>query len=108
LRNVLIVAFFMLLAGCASTSPEAERVRVTNNPDVVHQCKFLGNVHASSGWGGLAGSLGEADVETDLRQKTADLKGDTVYIVNASSNRGGARGIGEAYRCGTEATSTPK
>jgi hypothetical protein len=53
---VLVSATCISLFGCVSANPAAQHVRVTNNPEVVKGCEFLGNVKAMSGWAGGAGS----------------------------------------------------
>jgi hypothetical protein len=59
MSTAILVA--ITLSGCASLTKEGRHVRVTNNPDVVRGCKFVGNIKASSGWGGPAGgNLGQA------------------------------------------------
>lgn len=85
----------LVLTGCISTSPAAQKVRITNNPEVVRGCKFLGNVRATSGWGGPAGSgIAAHNTEAALREKTARLKGNVVYVVAS-----GVKATGEAYKC---------
>ncbi len=83
------------LVACITASPAAEKVRMTSNPEVVRGCKFLGNVRATSGWGGSAGT-GIAGHNTDvtLREKTARLGGNVVYVVES-----GIHASGEAYLC---------
>jgi hypothetical protein len=83
------------LTACVSASPAGEKVRTTSNPEVVRGCKFLGNVRATSGWGGPAGT-GIAGHNTDvaLREKTARLGGNVVYVVES-----GIHASGEAYLC---------
>jgi hypothetical protein len=74
-------------------------IRVTNNPLVVTECEFVGNVKGSSGWGGSAGSgLGQDQVQIQMQNQTARLRGDVLFISSIFS-RGTSRGIGEAYRC---------
>src|ERR1041385_3096681 len=84
------------LYSCVSASPEAQKVRVTSNPDVVRNCEFLGNVKAMSGWGGPAGSgIAGHNIEETLKQRTHDLGGNVVFVVGNA----GSKGTGEAYRC---------
>ena len=92
----IIVVLALLAASCVSASPEAQNVRVTNNPDVVRGCEFLGNVKAMSGWGGAAGSgLAAHNIEETLKERTYKLGGNVVYVVGNA----GSKGTGEAYRC---------
>lgn len=97
--SVALALVLFALVGCATASPEAQNVRVTNNPEVVRGCEFLGNVKAMSGWGGSAGSgLAARNIEETLKERTHKLGGNVVYLVaNASS-----KGTGEAYRCVTK------
>lgn len=103
IKHTSVIALVAILAsGCASLSAEGKLVRVTNNPDVVRGCKFVGNVKASSGWGGPAGgNIGEDQVQTKLQNETAEMGGNVLYITSnrAGGYGGSSRGIGEAYQC---------
>jgi hypothetical protein len=94
-RRCLTALAVLPLAACITASPAAEKIRMTSNPEVVRGCKFLGNVRATSGWGGSAGT-GIAGHNTDvaLREKTAKLGGNVVYVVES-----GIHASGEAYFC---------
>jgi Domain of unknown function (DUF4156) len=95
LAAAAIIAAVTLFGGCISTSPAGEKVRTTNNPEVVRGCKFLGNVRATSGWGGPAGTgIAEHNTDVALREKTAKLGGNVVYVVES-----GIHAAGEAYLC---------
>ena len=66
---------------------EAEHVRVTDNPEAVRGCKFLGNVR----------SLGHATRSTlDLQFKTVALGGNTVFTTNTQAGR---EIHGDSYAC---------
>jgi hypothetical protein len=93
-------AFALLfITGCAGLSPEGARVRLTNNPDVVKDCTFIANVKGKSGWGGAAGgSIGEGQVETKMKNQTAKIGGNTLYLISSKSEFA-SWGVGEAYRC---------
>src|SRR5687767_7156878 len=94
-----LAGLFCIGAGCISASPAAEKVRITSNPDVVRGCEFLGNVKATSGWGGAAGTgIGSNNTEVALREKTAKLGGNVVFVVAS-----GVKATGEAYACPTPA-----
>lgn len=98
------VLLVVTVASCVSTTPAGERVRVTSNPDVVRGCKFLGNVKATSGWGGSAGTgLAGSNTEKTLQNKTAQLGGNVVFIVSS-----GIHASGEAYRCEAARTESEK
>ncbi|MGZ5445014.1 MAG: DUF4156 domain-containing protein [Thermoanaerobaculia bacterium] len=96
MKIISVIILAILSSGCVSASPEAQKVRVTSNPDVVKPCEFLGNVKAMSGWGGAAGSgVAASNVEETLKERTHKLGGNVVYVVGNE----GSRGSGEAYRC---------
>ncbi len=82
------------MAGCATVTPEGERVRTTRNQQATVGCRFIGNVRQSLTAGG------PVDTEKALREKAARLGADTLYIgpTNASW---AAPMEGEAYLCGT-------
>jgi hypothetical protein len=81
-----------------STSPETEKVRITNNADVVKGCEFLGNVHAMSGWG--SSCIGARNIEETLKERAHKLGANVVYMVdNSGSRQMVGSGTAEAYRC---------
>jgi hypothetical protein len=95
------------LIACASLSPAGQGVRVTVNPDVVRGCEFVGNVKASSGWGGPAGgNIGEDQVQIKMQNETAELGGDVLFLTSnqAGGYGGSSRGVGEAYNCKNKQT----
>lgn len=96
MRMTALLVVVITLTACVSANQYAQKVRVTSNPDVVKGCEFLGNVKAMSGWGGAAGSgVAARNIEETLKQRTWELRGDTVYVVRNE----GSHGSGEAYRC---------
>lgn len=82
-----LFALAFLTAACISTKPGAEAVRITNNPLVVRDCEFKGNVTA------FAVLIRNREVR--LRNKAVRLGGNVVYLVSA---QGGYR-TAEVYRC---------
>ena len=95
-RKVLgALALATMIASCVSTTPAGEKVRVTSNSDIVKGCKFLGNVKATSSFGGSGGTgLAGSNTEKTLQNKTAELGGNVVFVVSS-----GIHASGEAYRC---------
>lgn len=94
IKGILLCAVIGLV-GCVSMTPAGESVRITTRSDVVADCKFITNVKATSGWGGLAGQgLADSNTEKTLQNKTAKAGGNVVYVINA-----GQHASGEAYRC---------
>jgi hypothetical protein len=94
----------MLLAGCTSLSPAGEKVRVTSNPEAVRGCKLIGEIHAASGWGGMAQTAGEHSSMNALKNEAAKKGADTVLMINSHSGWGGASQRGEGYFCGSQNT----
>lgn len=93
--SMVLLGTLVGLVGCVSMTPAAEAVRITTSPDVVANCKFLGNVKATSGFGGPLGTaLGESNAEKALQKKTLKLGGN---VLNLTSS--GVHSSGEAYRC---------
>ena len=101
-RASLPIVVLVMLSGCVSASPEAQKVRVTSNPEVVRGCEFLGNVKAMSGWTRGGSNIGGHNVQETLKQRTHDLGANTLYVVNNE----GSSGTGEAYRCPAATTTT--
>jgi hypothetical protein len=91
------LASLLVAAGCATATPEAQRVRVTQNPQATQGCKFLGNVEAQNVWG-------PADTEVRLRV-AADRIGANVLFLGPHVYQQGV-GRGEAYLCEQPKTET--
>lgn len=99
---VILAGVFLCLGACASLTPAGQRVRITVNSDVVRGCEFVGNVKASSGWGGPGGgNIGEDQVQTKMQNEAAELGGNVLFLTSnkAGGYGGSSRGIGEAYKC---------
>lgn len=86
------------LSACA-TAPSAEAMRVRDaDSSMIRNCKFLGIVSGTSGWGGLAASAGEQNAENSARAKAAAMGANR--IVWMTVNGGWApNASGNAYRC---------
>ena len=92
------IVLILALAGCVTARPDAQKVRVTNNPEIVRPCTFLGNVRAMSILG--SGGLGRHNIEETLKQRTHELGGNVVYVVDqASGDEEIGSATGEAYLC---------
>ena len=102
-RIVSVALAVTALSACVSVSEKGKQVRVTSNPDAVKGCAFLGNVKATSGWGGSAGTgLAGSNTEKTLQNKTADMGGNVLFVVSS-----GIHASGEAYRCPPPAEAAP-
>ena len=105
----------MFIYSCAARlSQKGKKIRVTNNADVIKDCRFLTQVEAESSFGGFgATSTGYKDGINKLRNKAAKLKfrkkssnrtsrwfhANTILMVESSNTLGGTYMIGEAYYC---------
>lgn len=88
----------LLLGACVTASPQAQKVRVTSNSEVVRDCEYLGNVRAMSGWG--SGGIGRHNVEETLKERAHQMGANVVFIVGQASGRESiGSGTAEAYRC---------
>lgn len=97
---LIITLAITLLSGCAQPlNSNAVSVRVTNNPDVVKQCTFKGQVKATSNWGGFAAQgIAQESIYNSLRNEASKVGGDTVFA-NPQVGMGGAYALGEVYLC---------
>ena len=105
MRKLLVLTALAIVAtGCVSLTPEGQRVRITNNPDVVRGCEFVGNLRSGSM---LGGGVGEERAQVDMQNETARLGGNVLYLTSSygGANMGaGAWSSGEAYRCSSGGT----
>lgn len=88
MRWVAAAACAVLVSGCVSLTPEAERVRVVHDGADVAGCTLLRNITAP-----MRG--GYASVVRELRNETAARGGDTLLMLSR------LYGEGAAYRCVT-------
>lgn len=95
--RIIFVAFF--LCGCVSLTAGGGKVRVVNSPQHVEDCKLISQVTSSSSWGGLASGVAFDNAMNELKNKAAEMGGDTVYTTTMLSSWGGTRMIGDAYLC---------
>lgn len=94
--RLLPIALLGALA-CATVTPEMRQVRVTNNPDVVRGCKFLGNASpvADTQW-----RSGSWDNDTVFREQVAKKGGNVGFITSSPQKPSEGVGYyGEVYRC---------
>ncbi|MGB0131506.1 DUF4156 domain-containing protein [Chlorobium sp.] len=99
--RLLIVGAMLVFSGCAaSLTATGSAVRVTNNPEVVRGMEYIGTVHQGAMAGGMAGVVNSSErAYTKLRNKAAEMGGDTAYIVSeAGNNVSGVTVTAEVYR----------
>jgi hypothetical protein len=90
------VFLFVVVCSCG-LSPAAKSI-LDADDHLVANCKFLGNVHGSSGWGGFAQGAGIENAKNGAREDAAKLGATHVVWVSES---GGLipTGSARAYQC---------
>lgn len=86
----------LLLSGCATIPPASVR---DADESMVASCRFLGEVHGSSGFGGLAASTGMANAKAEA-QRQADALGANRVVWQSVAAGYTPSASGRAYRCG--------
>ena len=105
IKSISAILFLIFAAifvsGCATTlSNRAALVRVTNQSDEVKNCKYLGQVTSSSGWGGFAATgIGFESAMNELKNKAAEMGANVLLTQVISNTMGGTNMIGDAYYC---------
>lgn len=101
--KVYLLLVIMICSGCvtAKLSPEGETVRLTSNNEIVRNCTYIGQVKGTDHWnGGLAGQgAAEENAMTEIRNNAANMRADTVHILNVTTGTSGSAVRGEAYQC---------
>lgn len=95
------IVALVFACGCVSLSTGGAAVRITANPDVVKDCKFVGQVSGSDHmWGGTAAQgIAEQNATAELQNKAADMGANTVFLARSSTGFSGSSQLGEAYVC---------
>ncbi len=107
-RLIRATVVTVMLAGCVSLTPEAERVRMVRNPNDVLSCTKLGGLESTSwAWGGFAAAAGLENNKADIQNRTAALGGDTVLLLQERATYLAPHTYGEAYRCAGATPSKP-
>ena len=91
----------LALSGCVSTTPADNAVRLVGSQQAIDGCQYLANVQGNQNMMGgmlLAGAAYK-DALNQMKRKTVDAGGNTLFIVTASTGMTGANAIGDAYRC---------
>jgi hypothetical protein len=98
-RTFCLLLLLSIISGCAtSRSIEASKIREADIA-TVSGCKYLGEVHGSSGWGNLAASVGMANAKNEAWEKAAEL-GATHIVWNQIVGGSSPSVSGKAYHCG--------
>ena len=98
-----------LQTACAMNRTPADQVLMTDNPDLIKTCKFLGPVHGTDpAWGTTAQGFSQS--RSEVREQASQLGANTVYVTSAlglGSANGGASVQGDAYDCRRAAAASP-
>jgi hypothetical protein len=92
-RMPMVVFLSMLVSGCVSPAPGADKVRLTKNAGDVASCSAVGNVKVAPGPNGTV-DIATAGVE--FRNQVVGYGGNTAYL---TSDPLGVPVEGVAYRC---------
>jgi len=78
-------------------------VRLTSNAEVVRNCKYIGQVKGSDHMnGGLSGQgAAEENAMREIRNSAAEMRANTVHILNVTTGTSGSAVRCEAYHCVT-------
>jgi len=103
--SVSVVLLTCLLSSCVTVNlnPDAEQVEVAAEPLRLANCQYLGEVTGSKGhWYTylfLSNRTMVQEAVNDLRNRTAQLGGDTVFIRENTQFSTSVTLLGLAYRC---------
>lgn len=82
---------------CTTVTPEMKRVRVTNNPEVVRGCKFIGNAAPKPDTQWRSGTW---DNDSVFREQVVKMGGNVGYITAVPQKPSEGVGLyGEVYLC---------
>jgi hypothetical protein len=98
MKAVSIPPLFLFVVVCSCGLSPAAKSILDADDHLVANCKFLGNVHGSSGWGGFAQGAGIENAKNGAREDAAKLGATHVVWVSES---GGfmPTGSARAYQC---------
>ncbi|MDA8179564.1 MAG: hypothetical protein M0T69_08520 [Deltaproteobacteria bacterium] len=93
-----LIILTLIISGCAtSRSVGASRIQEAD-PAMVSGCKYLGEVHGSSGWGNLAASVGMENAKNEAWERASEL-GATHIVWNQIMGGYSPSVSGKAYLC---------
>lgn len=94
----LVLCAALAVSGCASSGQTSLPAVQEADDAMVTGCSFLGEVHGTSGWGGLAASVGIENAKKEALRKAAK-KGAT-HVVWMNISGGFSPSVsGKAYKC---------
>ena len=96
--TILLLAAF--LESCAAnTQMQAPKVQSADEA-MVSGCRYLDNVHGSSGLYGVFAQRGFENARSDVLSKAQEIDATHVVWIPTSQGYGSSQAEGKAYRCG--------
>lgn len=93
-RIIVLLICYILIASCASTSTQGEKVIITSNPEKIEGCQFIGQIESPSILISLtANGVAYNHARNELKNE-AIQRGANVVLTSRISDT-----IGEAYEC---------
>lgn len=103
IEKCLLLFVFLLCSSCVTVglTPEGEAVRLTSNAEVVRNCKYIGQVKGTDHMnGGISGQgAAEENAMREIRNNAANMRANTVHLLNVTTGTSGSAVRGEAYLC---------
>lgn len=94
----LALLFASLTIGSAATlTTSAQRVKIADAPEI-SRCKFVSDVHGSSGGGGIAASTGMQNAKNEAIEQSASVGATHIVWTNVAGGYS-PFATGKAYRC---------
>ncbi len=107
---LVVVAALGLQTACATNQTPPAQVLLTDNPEAIKGCRFLGQVQGSDpAWS--TNGQGFSASQSEIRNQASQLGADTVFVISslgAGGTYGGTSVQGQAYKCGRAPAPTPK
>ena len=94
---VLLAAFLESCAG--NTREQAPKVQIADDA-MVSGCRYLDNVHGTSGLYGVFAQRGFDNARSDVLSKAQEIGATHVVWIPTSQGYGSSQAEGKAYRCG--------
>jgi hypothetical protein len=80
----LLAAYLLLCSGCATTLSPAGSGVIQADEKMIADCRFLGQVEGSSGFGNIAASTGMANARNEATEKAARIGATHILFVDVS------------------------
>lgn len=100
-EKLILILALTTLAGCTTSSPEAEAVAIVGSQQAVAGCRYIKSVRGDQNMigGYMLQAAAYHDAINQLKDKTVAAGGNRLYLVNATTGMGGANALGDVYRC---------